>query len=109
MKSSQEKSVEKDQTEEKQVHLLCDDTFSTDSQCNVEYLNITVKSLDGRSHVFQDLLPSMSMHQFYERLEKVDFYNEDFKLHFDSDVLLPSTENTFISLGIENGDSFDYF
>ena len=101
--------------EEHQDNFTVDlDSYEDISQINEkeqkEEISILVKSSVGESHKFENVSLGMTIEQFYSTfLRESSIWQEGFKLHFDCDVLLPASQSTFDCLGIEDGDSLDYF
>ena len=72
-------------------------------------LSIDVKSAAGKSFLFESMSIDTSIKEFYNKLKESPIFDENFKLRFDGDTLTATSEETFKSLGIEDGDSIDYF
>ena len=72
-------------------------------------LSISVKGSNGKCVTFGSLPFNMTIESFYSKLKESFLFDDKLKLRFDGESLLPTSQQTFEILGLEDGDSIDYF
>ena len=72
-------------------------------------ISINVKSAGGKSFLFESLEPVITIKEIYRQLQDTPLFNADYKLRFDGNALLATSDETLESLEMEDGDTIDYF